>query len=81
MYNSLIMPLVGIFSYYVFGWRAAYKAPILLLAIDLAVYAFGLVETDFSGAILWTLLYSVFVLVGVAIAFLLHYAFKKEECK
>lgn len=81
MYNSLIMPVVGIFGYCVFRWKAVFKLPLLLLLIDLAVFAFQLVELDFAGTISWTLIYSVFVLIGVAIAFLLHYAFRKENGK
>ena len=79
MYNSLIMPVVGIFGYYVFGWKAVYKMPLLLLVIDLAVFAFQLVEIGFADTLNWTGLYSIFVLIGVAIAFLLHFAFKKED--
>ena len=81
MYNSLIMPIVGIFGYYVFKWKAIYKLPVLLLIIDLGVFAFQLVEIGFADTLMWTVLYAVFVLVGVAIAFLLHYAFKKEGTK
>ena len=77
MYNSLIMPIVGIFGYYVFGWRAVYKVPVLMLLTDLAMFAFKLVEIGFTDTLIWTLLYAIFVLVGVAIAFLLHYALKK----
>ena len=81
MYNSLIMPVVGVFGYYVFKWQAVYKLPILLLAIDLGVFASQLVEIGLLDTLIWTLVYSGFALVGVAIAFLLHYAFKKEERK
>ena len=81
MYNSLIMPIVGIFGYYVFKWKAIYKLPVLLLIIDLAVFAFQLVEIGFADTLMWTVLYAIFVFVGVAIAFLLHYTFKKEDTK
>ena len=81
MYNSLIMPVAGVFGYYVFKWQAVYKLPTLLLAIDLGVFACQLIEISFAETLLWTLIYSGFALVGVAIAFLLHYAFKKEERK
>lgn len=81
MYNSLIMPIVGIFGYYVFKWKAVYKVPVLLLLIDLAVFAFQLVEIGFADTIGWTFIYSIFVLIGVAIAFLLHYALRKENEK
>lgn len=79
MYNSIIMPVVGIFGYCVFRWKAVYKVPFLLLLIDLAVFASQLIEIGFPDTLTWTLIYSAFVLVGIIIAFLLHYAFKKEE--
>jgi hypothetical protein len=73
------MPIVGMFGYYVFRWKAIYKMPVLLLLIDLAVFAFQLIEIEFPDTLGWTLIYSLFVLVGIVIAFLLHYAFKKED--
>lgn len=81
MYNSLIMPIVGIFGYYVFRWKAIYKMPLLLLVIDTVACLFGLVELDFFDAVMWTGIYSIFVFVGIAIAFLLHYAMRKENDK
>ena len=79
MYNSLIMPVVGIFGYYVFRLKAIYKIPILLLIIDTFVCLFRLVDLDLYSAFLWTVIYSIFVFVGIAIAFLLHFAFRKEK--
>ena len=79
MYNSLIMPVVGIFGYYVFRLKALYKVPILLLIIDTFVCLFRLVDLDLYSAFLWTMIYSIFVFVGIAIAFLLHFAFRKEN--
>lgn len=79
MYNSLIMPVVGIFGYYVFRWKAVYKLPVLLLIMDLFVCLFHLAELDLSSALWWTFIYCLFVFVGIAIAFLLHYAFRKEK--
>ena len=81
MYNSLIMPIVGVFGYYVFKWKAVYKVPALLLLIDLAVFAFQFIEIGLADTLGWTFIYSIFVLVGVAIAFLLHFALKKEDEK
>jgi hypothetical protein len=69
MYNSVIMPIVGLFGYYVFRWKALYKMPIVLLVINLLFY---------SSVFPWTFIYSFFVLIGVLIAFLLHFAFRKE---
>ena len=81
MYNSIIMPVVGIFGYCVFRWKALYKLPFLLLLIDLAVFASQLIEVGFPDTLTWTVIYSAFVFVGIIIAFLLHYAFKKEDHK
>lgn len=81
MYNSLIMPIVGVFGYYVFNWKAIYKMPILLLLIDVFVCLFKLIEIDLYSAVMWTLIYSIFVYVGIAIAFLLHFALGKEKTK
>ena len=53
--------------------------PILLLAIDTFACLFGLVDLDLFSSLIWTLLYSAFVFVGFAIAFLLHYAFRREN--
>ena len=81
MYNSLIIPIVGVFGYYVFRWQAVYKVPVLLLVIDLSIFVLQALEIGFVDTLIWTLIYSGFALVGVAIAFLLHYAFKKEDRK
>ena len=69
MYNNVIMPIVGVFGYYVFRCKALYKMPILLLVLNLLFY---------SSVFPWTVIYSIFVVVGVLIAFLLHFAFRKE---
>ena len=81
MYNSVIMPVVGICGYYVFRWKAVYKVPILLLIIDMFVYLFQLVEIGFADVFVWTFIYCIFVAVGLVIAFLLHFAFRKEDNK
>ena len=79
MYNSLIMPIVGVFGYYVFRWKAVFKIPLLLFVVELFIFAFNLWDLDFHSAIIWTLLYCGFVFVGIVIAFLLHFAFRKEK--
>lgn len=79
LFNSLIMPIVGIFGYIIFGWKSVYKMPALLLAIDVFACLFKLVELELISAFMWTIVYSLFVLVGIAIAFLMHFAFRKEK--
>lgn len=79
MYNSVIMPVVGLFGYYVFKWKALYKMPVLLLIVNLLAYHLHFVQIDFISVFPWTAIYSIFVVVGVLIAFLLHFAFRKER--
>lgn len=81
MYNSLIMPFVGILGYFVFRLQAIYKLPILLLIVNLFAFIFGIVSVDIYSAFIWTLIYMVFAIIGTAIAFLLHFAFGKEKSK
>ena len=79
MYNSIIMPIVGVFGYYVFRWRAIYKMPVLLLFLDLFIFLFQIVEIGFVETLEWTFIYCIFVWIGIVIAFLLHFAFRKED--
>ena len=79
MYNSVIMPIVGLFGYYVFRWKALYKMPILLFVINLVAYNLRFAKIDFISVFPWTVIYSIFIIVGVLIAFLLHFAFRKEH--
>lgn len=79
MYNSVIMPIVGVFGYYVFRWKAIYKMPVLLLFIDLFIFLFQIVEIGFVDTLGWTGIYGFFVWIGILIAFLLHFAFRKED--
>ena len=78
MYNSLIMPVVGVFGYVSFRLKALYKLPVLLFFIEIFAFLFKLVETDLYSLFMWSLIYSVFIFAGVAIAYLLHFAFRKE---
>ena len=77
MYNSLIMPIVGIFGYLVFGLKSIYKIPILLLSVDVFLWLFRIVDQDIYSVFSLALIYSIFVFVGVVIAFLMRYALKK----
>jgi len=79
MYNSLIMPAVGIFGYYSFRFRALYKLPVILVLIEGFALLFGLVDTDiFTLIVLWSGIYGLFIYAGVAVAALFHYAFKRN---
>ena len=79
MYNSIIMPIVGIFGYYVFRWKAIWKVPVLLLFVDLFIFLFQIVEIGLADTFGWTWIYCIFVWIGILIAFLLHFAFRKED--
>ena len=87
-FNALIMPIVGVLGYIVFRWKALYKMPALLLILDVVVnfiaffldaYGYASNYIEFSGFALYALIYIVFMCVGILIAGLLHFAFKKEE--
>ncbi len=78
MFNSLIMPVVGIFGYIAFGWRAVYKVPLLLVVVDAVVVLMSITDAHPLDMVAFTLLYILFALVGVAIAFLLHFAFRRD---
>lgn len=78
MYNSLIMPVVGVFGYCSFRLKALYKLPVLLVFIEIFAFVFKMVETDLLSLLIWSVLYYMFIFAGVAIAYLLHFAFRKE---
>ena len=79
MYNSLIMPLVGAFGYAMFRWKVVYKLPLLVVLVNVFALIFGVVTIDLPSAAIWTLIYLLFVFVGSLIAYLLHFAFRKEK--
>ncbi len=82
-YNVLLMPVLGAMGYYLFRWKALYQVPMLLLGIHAIMNALGLVwqgeRLDFGSLLLWTMQYCIFVLLGIVIAGLLHFALRKEE--
>ena len=81
-YNSLIMPIVGIFGYVIFRWKSLYAVPLLLLITNVISFVLnvfrGIEEIGLYSRVMWTGIYSVFVIVGIMIAGLIHYAFRKE---
>lgn len=78
-YNSLIMPIVGAFGYIIFHLKAFYKLPVLLLVINFLASLFNLVEVEFIDIFFWTGIFTIFVFIGIIIAFLIHFAFRKEK--
>lgn len=82
-YNILIMPVIGALGYYIFRWIAAIAIPIVLFVIHSITNLMQIFHSteylDMPSLILWTLLYSFFALLGVIIAGLIHFAFRKEQ--
>lgn len=78
-YNSLIMPIVGAFGYIIFRLRAFYKLPVLLLVINLLACLLNLADVEFIDIFFWTSIFTIFVFVGIIIAFLIHFALRKEK--
>jgi len=82
-YNSLIMPVLGVLGYVLFRWNALYQVPMLLLGTMLGINYFGVVRGMEVMAVMevvtWVGIYSVFVGLGVLVAGLLHFVFRKEQ--
>lgn len=82
-YNSLIMPVIGILGYILFRWNAVYQVPLLLFGMLFLINCFGMVRgmevMPFMGVVTWVGIYSIFVELGVLVAGLLHFAFRKGE--
>lgn len=82
-YNTVIMPVIGILGYIIFGKKSLYIVPGALFITHFATNFLGLVRgtehLDFYSLLIWTFLYSVFALLGIVAAWLLHFAFRKER--
>ena len=82
-YNSLIMPVIGALGYVIFRWKAVYQVPLLLLVMQLLINFLGLARgMEYMAVIevvMWVGIYTIFVELGVLVAGLLHFAFKKEK--
>ena len=81
-YNSLIMPVIGALGYVLFRWRAIYQVPILLLVMLFIINFFEIVRgmevMPVMGVVMWVGIYTIFVELGVLVAGLLHFAFRKQ---
>lgn len=82
-YNSILMPLVGALGYCVFRWKAVYWVPLLMAMTNtiacLIEYARGTEAVELISVFWWTAIYCVFVWIGILIAWLLHFALRKED--
>ena len=82
-YNTVIMPIIGALGYAIFRKRALYIVPVVLFVTHFLTNLLGLMRgiehLDFYSLLMWTFLYSIFALLGVVVAWLLHFAFRKER--
>ena len=82
-YNMVIMPSIGALGYAIFRKRALYIVPVVLFVTHFLTNLLGLMRgvehLDFYSLLMWTFLYSIFALLGVVVAWLLHFAFRKER--
>lgn len=81
--NSLIMPVIGCIGYYLFRWKALYLTPGLLFIAHFFTNFFGMMrgteQLDVMSLVMWSGIYSFFAILGIVIAGLIHFAFRKED--
>ncbi len=82
-YNSLIMPLIGVLGYVIFRWKALRQVPLLLLVMQFLINFFGMARgmeyLAVVEVVIWVGIYSIFAELGVLVAGLIHFAFRKEK--
>ena len=82
-YNSLIMPVTGALGYVIFRWKAVYQVPLLLLVMQFLINFLGMARgmeyMPVMGVVMWVGIYTIFVELGVLVAGLLHFVFRKEK--
>ena len=80
-YNILLMPAIGALGYGLFRWKALYIIPCLLYATHFVtnLLGFGNEVLDIWSLLLWTAIYCGFAVFGTVIAWLLHFALRKER--
>ena len=80
-YNVVLMPAIGAVGYFLFRGKALYVLPVLLTLTHFVTNLAGMgkEQLDLYSLLVWSGLYSLFALLGVVIAALLHFVFRKEE--
>ena len=82
LYNSIIMPTLGIIGYIICRWKAVYIIPIFMLIWNIPIIIIRIIldanVADITGILLYDVIYIVFIVIGVVIAGLLHYSCRKE---
>mgnify|MGYP000954765724 CR=1 FL=1 len=83
-YNFLIMPTLGVISYFVFKKRA-YLMILMVFALSYAYITISSIVIDgfywgfFYGSLFYSLIYSILVFIGIIISLLLTIAFRKDR--
>ena len=82
-YNTLIMPFIGIVGYAIFRLKSVVVIPVLLFISQFIMNWFGGLfggeHLDGASLIMWVGIYCIFVGIGIVIAALFHFAFRKEK--
>lgn len=80
--NSFIMPIIGVFGYYLFRWKAAYTVPCIIVISNFIINGIGFLRgvepLDIMSVVMWGSVYSLFAIIGTIIAGLLHFGLRKE---
>ena len=82
-YIVVLMPAIGALGYGVYRWKALWQVPLLVFGVNLlsrivTVLMYD-VEFELFGYFIWTVLMVLFAAVGILIAGLFHFAFRKEK--
>ncbi|MBR3768654.1 MAG: zf-HC2 domain-containing protein [Clostridia bacterium] len=79
--NVILMPVIGILSFFVFRWKALVYVPPLIFAVFLLINAFvsDVNAYSFDMVALLSLVFSAAAVAGILIAGLLKFAFGKDD--
>lgn len=81
-YNIVIMPIIGALGYVIMRWRALYNIPIILVlstVLEMFLRFIGGESVSLAGYFGMLIYYAPAALVGIVIAALYAFAFRKEE--
>lgn len=82
-YNFLIMPFIGLVGYFIWPFRWFLPSAVVFAATYLYNFAVQLVDVGFAGStflapLLYSLICTLFTLIGTVIGMLLRFAFQKQ---
>lgn len=82
-YNVIIMPIIGALSYGVFKKMSFLVTPLLIFGVACLTSLLGILGGEsvheFVTRLMLTLYYDIFAIVGGIIAWLLHFALRKDD--